>query len=162
MKIEFRFNQIISWPPKMVQLKLNGTFLSAGSIIKQWGPSLSDCLEIYARLDSGVANKGTWKIVSFDKESIGNQSVRRCASLRCEACICPVKAFTSSTSVSYISIVHEIGLRVSANGFHVWKSQQKHSTWNISYNHRRRWRCCRRHMHSTNYGDKQTDRMEGN
>lgn len=47
----------------MVQLKLQGPII--GKLSKQWGPSLSDCLEIEAIFHYGVADKGTWKSVSY-------------------------------------------------------------------------------------------------
>lgn len=47
----------------MVQLKLHGPII--GKLSKQWGPSLSDCLEIEAIFHYGVADKGTWKSVSY-------------------------------------------------------------------------------------------------
>ncbi|XP_055840524.1 leucine-rich repeat flightless-interacting protein 2 isoform X3 [Episyrphus balteatus] len=43
----------------MVQLTLDSRLI--GKFAKQWGPSLSDCLEIHASIKTGVANKGTWK-----------------------------------------------------------------------------------------------------
>ncbi|XP_037921729.1 leucine-rich repeat flightless-interacting protein 2 isoform X3 [Hermetia illucens] len=43
----------------MVQLKLESSIF--GKFARQWGPSLSDCLEISATFQKGVANKGTWK-----------------------------------------------------------------------------------------------------
>lgn len=46
----------------MVQIKLDSALI--GKFAKTWGPSLSDCLEIHASLETGVANKGTWKTVS--------------------------------------------------------------------------------------------------
>lgn len=46
----------------MVQLKLESSIF--GKFARQWGPSLSDCLEISATFQKGVANKGTWKCVS--------------------------------------------------------------------------------------------------
>lgn len=47
----------------MVQLKWQSPVI--GKFSQQWGPSLSDCLEIQAKIQTGVANKGTWKSVSF-------------------------------------------------------------------------------------------------
>lgn len=52
----------------MVQLKLQGPVI--GKLSKKWGPSLSDCLEIQAIFQSGVANKGTWKSVSVTANQI--------------------------------------------------------------------------------------------
>lgn len=46
----------------MVQLKVRSTLI--GKISRQWGPSLSDCLEIEATITKGLAVKGTWKSVS--------------------------------------------------------------------------------------------------
>lgn len=47
----------------MVQLKVEGPLI--GRLAAQWGPSLSDCLEIRATFQKGVANKGTWTAVSI-------------------------------------------------------------------------------------------------
>lgn len=56
----------IRWIRNMVQLKVNSvsSFNERKTIKKRWGPSLSDCLEIHATIKNGVANKGTWKLVS--------------------------------------------------------------------------------------------------
>lgn len=47
----------------MVQLKVQSTVF--GKFVKRFGPSLSDCLEIEATFQDGLAIKGTWKSVSF-------------------------------------------------------------------------------------------------
>lgn len=46
----------------MVQIKLESPLLNFS---KNWGPSLSDCLEIHTTFQKGVANKGTWRSVSL-------------------------------------------------------------------------------------------------
>lgn len=46
----------------MVQFKVHGPII--GKLASQWGPSLSDCLEIQATFKSGIAVKGTWRTVS--------------------------------------------------------------------------------------------------
>ncbi|XP_055524756.1 leucine-rich repeat flightless-interacting protein 2 isoform X7 [Wyeomyia smithii] len=43
----------------MVQLKVQSPLV--GKLVRQWGPSLSDCLEIRANFQKGLAIKGTWK-----------------------------------------------------------------------------------------------------
>lgn len=47
----------------MVQFKVHGPII--GKLASQWGPSLSDCLEIQATFKSGIAVKGTWRTVSI-------------------------------------------------------------------------------------------------
>ncbi|XP_065089645.1 leucine-rich repeat flightless-interacting protein 2 isoform X2 [Ochlerotatus camptorhynchus] len=44
----------------MVQLKVQSPLVGK-FVVKQWGPSLSDCLEIQASFQKGLAVKGTWK-----------------------------------------------------------------------------------------------------
>ena len=46
----------------MVQLKVQGPLM--GKFVKEYGPSLSDCLEIKPTFTKGLAIKGTWRIVS--------------------------------------------------------------------------------------------------
>lgn len=48
----------------MVQLKVQSPLVVGKFVVKQWGPSLSDCLEIQASFQKGLAVKGTWKCVS--------------------------------------------------------------------------------------------------
>ncbi|XP_062537222.1 leucine-rich repeat flightless-interacting protein 2 isoform X3 [Armigeres subalbatus] len=45
----------------MVQLKVQSPLVVGKFVVKQWGPSLSDCLEIQASFQKGLAVKGTWK-----------------------------------------------------------------------------------------------------
>ncbi|XP_055620404.1 leucine-rich repeat flightless-interacting protein 2 isoform X6 [Toxorhynchites rutilus septentrionalis] len=42
----------------MVQFTVQSSFL--GKLVKHWGPSLSDCLEIQANFENGLVIKGTW------------------------------------------------------------------------------------------------------
>lgn len=48
----------------MVQLKVQSPLVAGKCVVKRWGPSLSDCLEIQASFQKGLAVKGTWKCVS--------------------------------------------------------------------------------------------------
>ena len=56
-----------------MQLKVQSPLVVSGKLVvgvgkQQWGPSLSDCLEIQASLPKkGLAVKGTWKCVSIAK-----------------------------------------------------------------------------------------------
>lgn len=52
----------------MVQLRIQSSLI--GNISRQWGPSLSDCLEIEATIQKGLAIKGTWKSVSTLEKQI--------------------------------------------------------------------------------------------